>query len=96
MSHTLTVELSDDVYDAIERQAAEANTSPTQIVVTSLEQYFGHKQAKQERSEVELQAARARFERHFGAVDLGYPTGVDNEGIDADLVREYSDAHKDA
>lgn len=29
----------------------------------------------------------------FGSVDLGYPTGADNEGIDADLAGEY--AHTD-
>lgn len=38
----------------------------------------------------ETQAARERFERHFGEVDLGYTTGVDNEGIDADLATEYA------
>jgi Bacterial SH3 domain len=38
-------------------------------------------------------AARERFERHFGEVDLGYATGVDNEQIDADLAREYSSTH---
>ncbi|MBA2245580.1 MAG: SH3 domain-containing protein [Gemmatimonadetes bacterium] len=37
----------------------------------------------------EPQAARERFERHFGEVDLGYATGVDNEQIDTDLASEY-------
>ena len=36
-------------------------------------------------------AARERFERHFGAVDLGHATGVDNEQIDADLIKAYTD-----
>lgn len=36
------------------------------------------------------QAARERFERHFGEVDLGCATGVDNEQIDADLAAEYA------
>jgi hypothetical protein len=40
--------------------------------------------------EAEKQAARERFERHFGEIDLGYPTGADNEGIDADLAREHA------
>jgi len=39
--------------------------------------------------------ARERFERHFGAVDLGYPTGADNPAIDGDLARAYADEHKD-
>ena len=31
----------------------------------------------------------------FGTVSLGYPTGADNESIDADLAREYADNHED-
>lgn len=99
MSQTLMVELSDDVYAAIERQAVEANTSPAHVIATSLEQYFRHErgvgQPRQGRDAAEVQAARARFERHFGAVDLGYATGVDNESIDADLAREYADPHEE-
>jgi hypothetical protein len=48
------------------------------------------------RNETELQAAREQFERHFGAVDLGYATGLDNEEIDADLEREYASIHEKA
>ena len=39
--------------------------------------------------------ARERFERHFGEVDLGYATGVDNEQIDADLARAYAARHRE-
>ena len=45
-------------------------------------------------TDAEQQAARERFERHFGEVDLGYATGVDNEQIDADLARAYAATHK--
>lgn len=94
MSQTLVVELSDDVYASIQRQAMEAHTSPAQVVVASLEQHFSPGQRMQREShrqnEAELQAARERFERHIGAVDLGYETGADNESIDADLAREYA------
>jgi hypothetical protein len=31
----------------------------------------------------------------FGMASLGYPTGVDNEQIDADLAREYASTHED-
>jgi hypothetical protein len=30
----------------------------------------------------------------FGSVSLGHPTGLDNEGIDADLLREYGSIHE--
>ena len=43
MSHTLVVELPDDVYAAIQHRASAANTSPAQIVVTSLSQQFGQR-----------------------------------------------------
>lgn len=36
------------------------------------------------------QAPRGGLRELFGSVDLGYPTGVDNESIDADLAREYA------
>jgi len=35
----------------------------------------------------------ARILAHAGAVDLGKPTGADNESIDADLAREYGSSH---
>jgi predicted DNA-binding antitoxin AbrB/MazE fold protein len=33
--------------------------------------------------------------RFFGAVDLGHPTGTDNESIDRDLAREYGATHEE-
>ena len=97
MSQVLMVELSDDVYAAIQRHAEEAHTSPAQVVATSLEQYLGRLHTnRRARSDAELQVARERFERHFGILDLGFATGIDNEGIDSDLVREYANPHEDA
>ena len=49
---------------------------------------------KSEWTEEEKQAARERFRRHAGAINLGYATGADNESIDADLAREYADNHE--
>ncbi len=99
MSQTLTLELSDDVYDAIRRQAESAGTSPAHWIVSTLEQQYGHlhnwQAARACRTEAEKQAARERFEQHFGEVDLGYATGVDNEQIDLDLTREYADPHEE-
>lgn len=95
MSQVLTIELSDDVYAAIQRQADEAHISPAQVAATLLEQRFGRLHRNRlARSDAELQAARERFERHFGAIDLGSPTGIDNESIEADLAREYTNTHE--
>jgi predicted DNA-binding antitoxin AbrB/MazE fold protein len=41
-------------------------------------------------------APRGSLSELFGSVDLGYPTGADNESIDADLAREYGSTHEDA
>ncbi len=45
--------------------------------------------------DTDAQALRQCFEDHFGAVDLGHPTGADNPSIEADLARAYADDHKD-
>lgn len=105
MSQEITVELSDEVYDIIERQAREANISPAQVASTSLDRYFRVQQGadtehktigargQARKNKAPLQAARERFEKHFGSVDVGYPTGLNNEQIDADLERDYANMH---
>ena len=40
------------------------------------------------------QRSRGILRELFGSVALGYPTGADNESIDADLAREYADTHE--
>src|SRR5207249_3028215 len=95
MSRVLTVELSDTAYAVLSQKAQVAGTSPTQLAAAALEKQFGAQPATAKSSlavtEDERQAARMRFERHFGAVDLGRAIGADNEEIDADLAREYAD-----
>lgn len=103
MGRRLTVALSDETFTIIQRQATEANISPSEVASVSLERYFhgpystnrkarGHSK----RVKAESQLARERFERHFGAIDLGYATGISNEEIDADLGREYANLHEKA
>jgi hypothetical protein len=91
MSQTLILELNDQVYTAIRRQAETAGTSPAHWIADTLERQYGGVCANQDirasLTEAEKQAARERFERHFGEVDLGYEMGVDNEQIDADIAR---------
>jgi predicted transcriptional regulator len=95
MSQALTVELNDQVFETIRKQAEAAGISPAQVVVAALEQRFnGNHKRVDARSEAQKQAARERFESHFGTVDLGHPIGTDNEAIDADLGREYGDPHE--
>ena len=98
MSQRLIIELSDEVYTMIQRQAEEAGTSPADWLANALERQYGRVRAWQggltQRTAAEQQTVRARFERHFGELDLSHATGVDNEQIDADLAREYADSHE--
>ena len=88
MSQTLVLHLSDEAYTLIQQQAEAANLSPSQLAVTLLSQRL---KLNRGRTEAEKQAAIKRFESHFCAIDFGYPTGADNESIDADLAREDAD-----
>ena len=90
MSHALTIELSDDTYAAVRRQAEAAGVPPEAVVAG----WVSERVNGNGRSAADLSAARARFERHFGSVDMGGPLGADNEQIDADLAREYGDTHE--
>src|SRR5258708_17348882 len=98
MSQDLIVQLSDEVYAAIRQHADESGTSPGQIAAETLERRFRARGEGRQRAagtpETARLAARERFERHFGAVDLGRATGADNATIDADLAKEYADDHE--
>jgi hypothetical protein len=49
---------------------------------------------REQMSPDDARQAEERFARHIGSVGLGYPTGADNESIDADLAREYAATHE--
>jgi hypothetical protein len=93
MSQNLTLELSEQVYVAIQQQAQAVGLSPSQLVATLVEKQFT--QAFKQLDKVEKDTARLRFERHFGSLVLDHPTNVDNESIDDDLAREYASTHED-
>ncbi len=89
MSQILTLELNDDMYAVLNQQAEGAGVSLSEWIAISLEQRCGLSKAQQTETEKEL--ARQRFRRHAGAINLGYSTGVNNEGIDADLIKAYGE-----
>lgn len=99
MSQPLTVELSEAAFATLQLRAQVAGQAPEDLAAAALEQHFGAPDGRygsgRPATEAEKQAARERFERHFGAVNLGQATGVDNEGIDADLARAYADSHEE-
>jgi len=82
------------VQPPMERQAEAIGVPPEQLAAKLLEQQFGQ-DLKLLLPEAEKETARARFERHFGTLNLEHPTDLDNESIDADLVREYASTHEE-
>lgn len=93
MSQSLTLELSEQVFVAIQRQAQVIGISPAQLAATLLERQFPEA-FKLLLDNAEQNVARSRFERHFGALELGSSLDLDNESIDVDLAREYASTHE--
>ena len=92
MSKSLTLELPDDVWRAMEAAALREGRTPEAIALNWL---TGQAPKRDQKSMPrELEAARNRFRRHFGAVKSGNPRSADNERIDADLAREYASTHE--
>ena len=60
------------------------------VVLLNLEEEIVH-----QLDEAKREAARARFERHFGALSLDNATSLNNESIDADLAGEYANICED-
>jgi hypothetical protein len=93
MSHTLTLELSDQVFTVIQQQAEAMGLPPERLAATLLEQRFGQ-MFQLLLSDADRETARFRFERHFGELNLSQSTDIDNESIDADIAREYASNHE--
>lgn len=108
MSLTLTLDLTPAAVAGLERIAAATGRTIAEQATVTLDHAYGF--ALDLRTEAEKQAARERFNRHigsvstpvptgslsdlFGSVSLPGPSGADNESIDADLARAYTDDHE--
>jgi hypothetical protein len=71
---TRTLELPEQVYDALVEAARSRGVAPSEWIASRL--------PRPERppvSEADREAARARLLRFAGTVSLGHPTGTDNE-----------------
>jgi len=92
MSQTLVLQLSDEAYATLRREAESTGASPAEVAAGWVERQVAGCSL---RTEADRQAARERFERHFGEVDMGCATCLDNETIDAELAAEYADTHEE-
>ena len=89
MSQVLTLELSDADYASLRYRAQLSGVTISEWAIASLKENNRLSKPKLQ-NEAEKQAARQRFRRHAGAINLGYATGADNESIDADLAKAYA------
>lgn len=89
MGKTVTLEIPDEIYAALEQMAAKSGEPVESLAVEWLARRLPRPRRKL--SEAEAKAAWERLERHFGAIDSGDPHSADNERIDADLARAYSE-----
>jgi hypothetical protein len=87
MTHQLTLELGDELYQPLAHAAQQAGQSLEEWATAQLRAYAA--------SSARRAADLARLLIHAGAVDLGRPTGADNENIDADLAGEYGASPED-
>lgn len=90
MSQQLTLELSDESYADLQQKADAVGLSITEWIVAALSKQNNSVDDVLHSAE-HLEQARQVFKSHAGAISLGYPTGIDNESIDADLARAYAD-----
>jgi hypothetical protein len=90
MSQHLTLELSDEVYANLQHQANTIGLSATEWIVSILNRPENGVLQIVYSSE-DQEAARQRFRSHAGAISLGSATGIDNDSIDADLAKAYSE-----
>jgi len=81
MGYPLIVILPNELQQPLIQVASEAGQTPGEWVATLVRR--------------RLPPHDVRLRRHFGAVNLGHPTGADNAQIDADLARAYADDHQE-
>lgn len=90
MSQQLTLEISDEVYADLQHKSSAVGVSITEWIVTLLSRQSNIVSNIVLSPELQAQA-RSKFRSHAGAVSLGYATDTDNDRIDADLAKAYSD-----
>ena len=87
MSKTITIELADEVFVALEQMSREQHRTIEALALEWINQH-GPRQTIP-RSDEERRAARQTLLNHAGAFTGGDPRGSNNERIDADLGKAY-------
>lgn len=96
MSRTLTLELPDEVFAALETEARASGRPMTELALARLTTQPMGRLKPDHRSDEEKEAARRSFRDVIGIINMPEAAGLDNEQIDAELAREYADTHEEA
>lgn len=96
MSRTLTLELPDEVFAALETEARAIGRPITELALARLTSNPAGRTKTDLRSDEEKEAARRAFRDVIGIINMPEAVGLDNEQIDAELAREYADTHEEA
>jgi len=78
VSQVLSLELSDEVYAALQQQAEITGISLAELVATSIEQQYRSSRREKSQTETEREAIRQRFRSHAGSINLGSATNESN------------------
>jgi hypothetical protein len=87
MSQILHLQIPDPLFKAIEQVAAAQNTDAASVATAALQERF---HTIGDPPHHGMSRVPGCLEELFGAIDLGHPTGLENEAIDADLIKDYS------
>jgi len=94
MAKTLTIEIPDEIYGPLAREAQQRGETPEQVVLHRISRGQSNNQAAEDLTQKEYEAAMADIMKHSGAVSVPDPTNADNEAIDRDLAAEYEATHE--
>lgn len=83
----ITIQVPDELYDLCQQLAIQSGRPLEECIVELILRHT--RKSRPLLSDEERTIAMDLLRRHAGAQSLGYPTGADNESIDADLAREY-------
>jgi len=88
MHSNLAIQLSERAFSVLSSEALAAGKTPEELAAAVVESiYAGNRIVSPD-----AEAARVRFEKCFGSIDMGHPIGIENEAIDADLARAYGNS----
>jgi hypothetical protein len=84
VTHKITLEFPDDVYERVAEAAARISLTPEEYIVAHLRAL----------TTLRMPAPSAEIRKFAGAVSIADPRGYSNEVIDDDLGKEYGDPHE--